>query len=151
MLHIRQILKQMRRLEQSIHHYIAAHPEAKLKYLNTIFDLENSRKAITGYLNGLQDPVLMAKKKDFEKKFQNAVFNKSMLIEKYGDPWSDIARYQSELTALYPKFDALRFRGRNFPKYLSLTADLVNAAEINLKIRLQIQQKQNSIPANLVP
>ena len=108
--------------------YIAAHPEAKLKYLNTIFGLENSRKAITGQLNGLQDPVLMAKKKDFEKKFQNVMLDKPSLNKKYGDPWSDIAQYQAELTVLYPKFDALRFRGRNFPKYLSLTADLVNAA-----------------------
>ena len=108
--------------------YIAAHPEAKLKYLNTIFGLENSRKAITGYLNGLQDPVLMAKKKDFEKKFQKAMLDKPELTKKYGDPWSDIAQYQSELTALYAKFDALRFRGRIFPRYLSLAADLVNAA-----------------------
>ena len=108
--------------------YIAAHPEAKLKYLNTIFGLENSRKAITGYLNGLQDPVLMAKKKDFEKKFQKAMLDKPALNEKYGDPWSDIAQYQSELTALYAKFDALRFRGRIFPRYLSLASDLVNAA-----------------------
>ena len=108
--------------------YITAHPEAKLKYLNTIFGLENSRKAFTGYLNGLQDPVLMAKKRDFERKFQNAVFNKPALNEKYGYPWSDIAKYQAELAVLYPKFDALRFRGRNYPKYLSLTADLVTAA-----------------------
>ena len=108
--------------------YIAAHPEAKLKYLNTIFGLENSRKAITGYLNGLQDPVLMAKKKDFEKKFQKAMLDKPELTKKYGDPWSDIAQYQSELTALYAKFDALRFRGRIFPRYLSLAADLVNVA-----------------------
>ncbi len=63
--------------------YIAMHPEAKLKYLNTIFGLENSRKAFTGYLNGLQDPILMAKKEDFEKKFQNAIFNKSELKMKY--------------------------------------------------------------------
>jgi hypothetical protein len=108
--------------------YIAEHPEAKLKYLNTIFGLENSRKAITGYLHGLQDPVLMAKKKDFEKKFQKALSDKPELNRKYGDPWSAIAQYQAELTALYPKFDALRFRGRNFPRYLSLTADLVNLA-----------------------
>jgi hypothetical protein len=108
--------------------YIAAHPEAKLKYLNTIFGLENSRKAITGYLSGLQDPVLMAKKKDFETKFRNALNDKSELKIKYGDSWRDIAQQQAELTALYPKFDALRFRGRNYPKYLSLAADLVNIA-----------------------
>ena len=108
--------------------YITEHPEAKLKYLNTIYGLENSRKAITGYLSGLQDPVLMAKKKDFEKKFQDAIQNRPALNKKYGDPWSDIAQYQAELTTLYPKIDALRFSGRNFPKYLSLTADLIKVA-----------------------
>jgi hypothetical protein len=108
--------------------YIASHPEAKLKYMNTIFGLDNSRKAVTGYLSGLQDPVTMAKKKDFEKKFHNALSDKPALTKKYGDPWSDIAQYQAELSALYPKYDALRFSGRNFPRYLSLTADLVTAA-----------------------
>ena len=130
--------------------YIAAHPEAKLKYLNTIFGLENSRKAITGQLNGLQDPVLMAKKKDFEKKFQNVVLDKPSLDKKYGDPWSDIAQHQSELTALYPKFDALRFRGRNFPKYLSLTADIVNAANQS-KDSIADSTRTKLYPSNLTP
>ncbi len=130
--------------------YIAAHPEAKLKYLNTIFGLENSRKAITGQLNGLQDPVLMAKKKDFEKKFQNALHDKPALTVKYGNPWSDIAQYQAELTGLYPKFDALRFRGRNFPKYLSLTADLVNAANRS-KDSIADSTRIKFYPSNLTP
>jgi hypothetical protein len=108
--------------------YIAAHPEAKLRYMNTIFGLENSRKATTGYLSGLLDPVMMAKKKDFESKFHTAINDKPALTKKYGDPWSDIAQYQSELSELYPKNDALNFRGRIFPRYISLAADLVNAA-----------------------
>jgi hypothetical protein len=130
--------------------YIEAHPDAKLKYLNTIFGLENSRKAITGQLNGLQDPVLMAKKKDFEKKFQNVVLDKPSLNKKYGDPWSDISQYQAELTVLYPKFDALRFRGRNFPKYLSLTADLVNAANQS-KDSIADSTRTKLYPSNLTP
>ena len=108
--------------------YIAEHPEAKLLYLNTIYSLENWRKEFTGMQDGLLDPALMAKKKDFEKQFQNAFLEKPALRIKYGNPWSDIAKYQAELTLLYPQFDALKLHGRNFPKYLSLTADLVNAA-----------------------
>jgi hypothetical protein len=130
--------------------YIVAHPEAKLKYLNAIYGLENSRKAFTGYLSGLQDPVLMAKKKDFEKKFQNAVLDKPALNKKYGDPWSDIAQYQAELTELYPKFDALRFRGRNFPKYLSLTADLVNVAN-QFKDSIADSTRTKFYPSRLTP
>ena len=130
--------------------YIAAHPEAKLKYLNLLYGLENSRKAFTGYLSGLEDPVLMAKKKDFENKFQLAILEKPALKNKYGDPWSDIAEYQVKLTTLYPKFDALRFRGRNFPKYLSLTADLVkiaNQSQYSIADSIRI----NFYPSTLTP
>jgi hypothetical protein len=130
--------------------YIAAHPEAKMKYLNTIYGLENSRKAFTGYLCGLQDPVLMAKKKDFELKFKNAVLGRSALNKKYGDSWSDIAEYQAKLTALYPKFDALRFRGRNFPKYLSLTADLVTIANQS-QYSIADSTRINFYPSHLTP
>jgi hypothetical protein len=108
--------------------YSAEHPEAKLKYLSIIYRLENSRKAFTGMQSGLVDPVLMAKKKDFEKQFQNALLEKPAFIAKYGNPWNDIAKYQTELTVLYPQIDALKFRGRYLPAYVSLTADLVNAA-----------------------
>ena len=130
--------------------YIAVHPEAKLRYLNTIFGLENSRKAITGYLKGLQDPVLMAKKKDFEKKFQKAIFDKPELSKKYGDPWSDIASRQTELSELYPKLDALRFRGRNFPRYLSLTADLVTLANQS-KGSIADSTRRKFYPSRLTP
>ena len=130
--------------------YITAHPKAKLRYLNTIFGLENSRKAITGYLKGLQDPVLMAKKKDFEKKFQNALTGKPALVKKYGDPWSDIAKYQADLSTLYPQFDALRFRGRIFPRYLSLTADLVTIANKS-KESIADSTRKKFYPSNLNP
>jgi hypothetical protein len=130
--------------------YIAAHPEAKLKYLSTIYRLENSRKAYTGMLSGLQDLVLMAKKKDFEKKFQNATLDKPALHMKYGNPWSAIAQYQAELTVLYPKYDALRFRGRNISKYLSLTADLVNVAN-QFKDSIADSIRIKFYPSNVTP
>jgi hypothetical protein len=41
--------------------------------LNEIFSLENSHKAYQGRLEGLNDPYLMAKRKDFEKTFREAV------------------------------------------------------------------------------
>jgi Peptidase S46 len=130
--------------------YIASHPEAKLKYLNTIFGLENSRKAVTGYLSGLHDPLLMARKKDFEKKFRKAVFDTPELHSRLGDPWKDIASYQEELSALYPEFNALRFRGRNFTKYLSLADSLVRIAnESNDSITVSI--RENFYPSDLVP
>ena len=130
--------------------YIAAHPEAKLKYLNIIYGLENSRKAYTGYLSGLVDPVVLAKKKDFEKKFHYAILKNPAWNKKYGDPWIDIAEYQARLTTLYPKFDALRFRGRNVPKYLSLTADLVKIANQS-QDSIADSTRTNFYPSALTP
>lgn len=108
--------------------YVAEHPEAKIKYMNTIFGLENSRKAITGYLAGLQDPVIMAKKMDFEKKFKNAVASNPELKRRYGNPWGTIEKYQEEYNEIYPKLNALSFRGRTRSQLLSIANDVVEMA-----------------------
>jgi hypothetical protein len=108
--------------------YVKKHPEEKVKHLNTIFGINNSLKAVNGYLSGLHDPVVMAKKMDYEKKFKETVANKTDFINQYGNPWKDIAKYQAELADITPEFNALKLRGRYFSKYLSLTADLVDAA-----------------------
>ncbi len=70
-------------IEKIYSSYVEKHPDAKLKYMSLIFGLANSRKAITGYVDGLRDPVLMAKKKDFENKFKTVVESNSELKEKY--------------------------------------------------------------------
>jgi hypothetical protein len=130
--------------------YVEKHPDKKLKYLNTIYGLENSRKANSGYLNGLRDPVLMAKKRDFEKKFKESALENPDLKMKFGNPWKDIEEYQAELSSISPELDALKFRGKYFPKYLSLTADLIELADhssdsIPNSVRLKFY------PTDLVP
>ncbi len=108
--------------------FVERHPESKLKYMNTIYRFENSRKAFTGSLDGLRDPVIIARKKDFERSFKNAVFNTPALEAKYGDPWSDIAKYQKAIAAHYPEFAALNFRARYQSRYLLLAADCADIA-----------------------
>jgi hypothetical protein len=137
-------------IENIYSHYVEKHPESRARYMNTIFGMANSRKAITGYLSGLTDPVLMAKKKDFEKKFREAVTTHADLQTKYGDPWSDISRYQSELTEVSPELSALKFRGRTNARYLSLASDAVDAA---LQAQGVIAQsaKAKLLPKNFVP
>jgi hypothetical protein len=116
------------KVEKIYSSYIEKHPDAKLKYMSMIFGLANSRKAVTGYVDGLRDPVLMAKKKDFEKKFKAAVEAKPELKEKYGNPWSDIAKYQEELNSIYFETSAFSTRSRNRSQYYMLTSDLVELA-----------------------
>jgi hypothetical protein len=108
--------------------YVKENPEAKLKYMNTIFGLENSRKAVTGYLEGLKDRIIMAKKKDFENKFKAAVKGNPELNREYGDPWSEISKYQAELNSIYDVSNAFSFRGRSKSKVFILASDIVDFA-----------------------
>lgn len=109
--------------------YVKDHPEAKLKYMNTIFLIENSRKAITGYLGALKSRVIMAKKKDFENKFKSEVEGNPELKKEYGNPWSAISKYQMELNSIYDVSSALSFRGRLKSKVFLLASDIVDFAK----------------------
>jgi len=106
--------------------YVAKHPDQRLKYMNQIFGVSNSLKAITGYLSGLRDPYLMAKKRDFENNFRSAVLSSSVLKSKYGDPWKDITTYESEERKLYNEIIPFSYNGRS--QYLTLAARLVDRA-----------------------
>lgn len=125
--------------------YVRKHPEEKLKHMNTIFGLENSRKAITGYLSGLEDPIIMAKKVDFENKLRNAVESNAELRKKYGDPWSTIAKNQAKYNELYPKLNALTFRGRTRSQLFTIASDVLEYARA---MKMPEEQRQPKYKGN---
>ncbi|MBW7934828.1 MAG: S46 family peptidase, partial [Gemmatimonadaceae bacterium] len=106
---------------------LVAQSEAnKRQYENTVFGLENSQKAVTGYNAGLIDKNIMAKKAAFEKDFRARIMAKPDLAAKYGKAWDNIAAAQKELGSF---FVAQQFQGFGGSNLLNLAAGLVRIPE----------------------
>ncbi len=118
---------------RALNEYVEKNPDKRYENINTIFGIANTLKSITGVLSGLKDPVLMAKKVDFEKNFRNSVVNNPQLYAKYGDPWSDIATYEKQIQAL--QGETLPLNIRNWSATLSLAAGLVDHANGQMDFR----------------
>jgi hypothetical protein len=76
-----------------------------------IFDVENSIKALTGYLGGLRDPALMKIKKDSEAALQKSIDASPDLKGKFGTTLADVAKVQAQVPKLYPAYAALERLG----------------------------------------
>lgn len=92
-----QLARQIAVAEQLVR---TATPERQRELRDQLFSLANARKATTGYLGGLRDSVLMARKQAFEADFRRRVQADPALRARYGSAWDDIARAQQELAAL---------------------------------------------------
>jgi len=103
-----------------------ASPERAAALRNTIFGLENSHKAVTGYRSGLLDPQLMARKREWEQNFRNRVNADASLRRQYGDAWTEIQNIRRQMAALDARH---RYYGMSAPgtRLLTLAGLLVRA------------------------
>lgn len=104
-------------------------PERELELKDRLLNFLNSKKAFSGMLKGLRDPILMQRKRDFENKLKSAVQSDEELNEKYGDLWEKIGKIRSELKKISNKRFALRMSRFTTPRYFFIAEELINIAE----------------------
>lgn len=85
--------------------YAAGHPEEakEMDLRNTIFGFLNFLKSQTGVVKGLHDPVILAKRRDHERKFQAAIEADPELRSQYGDLIERMAGLQAQKREVAPQ------------------------------------------------
>jgi len=108
-------------------------PSKKAELQDRIFGFDNSIKAISGILEGLRNPILMQRKKDFEKNFRASVNADPELKAKYGHLWDKIIDSRKQLTEIANKNFALTMNQLFTSQYFFIADEVVSIAE-NLKL-----------------
>jgi hypothetical protein len=86
---------------QVLHAYAARGPEQEREVRETIFSVNNSLKAFTGQLGGLQDTLLMGRKIRWEREFRARVQADAALRTAYGDAWDRMAEIAARRNDIY--------------------------------------------------
>jgi Peptidase S46 len=126
---------------------ISNDPDRKAELEDDLLNFTNSQKVYIGMLKGLHDPVLMQRKRDFEKKFKDAIQSNSTLNEKYGDVWNSIAEINSEKRKISNKRFALSLNTMDTPEYFYIAEDLIEIAN-ELKLP-ENERDENFVGENL--
>lgn len=100
--------------------------QARRRYEDQIFGLENSQKAVRGYLSGLTDSSIMGRKRAFERDFRARIAARPELNAKYGKAWLNIEVAQRQLTAFAKQ---ARFQGFGGSALLGFAGTLVRLPE----------------------
>lgn len=118
----------LRNLENVYYKLIEKSPEQKEEFTNSALNFSNSRKAIGGMLDGLRDPVLMQKKRDFERKFKQSIQTDQKLNSKYGNIWEKIGKAKGEAKTIANELFVLSLSPVRTSEYFYIAQDMVNLA-----------------------
>jgi len=88
-------------------------PEQKRQAGETLFGLQNSFKAYSGFMRGLKDPELMSQKRAEERKLRDAIAKDPAQAEKFAKFWDELATTYKNYESFYTPFTLLeRAAGR---------------------------------------
>ncbi|RPI74261.1 MAG: S46 family peptidase [Ignavibacteriales bacterium] len=114
-------------------------PEEKDELEVQMLTFSNSVKAYTGMLDGLRDPVLMQRKRDFENTLKNKVKANPELNSEYGDIWQNLEDAHAELGSISHELFLTSFNPLRTSQYFFIASDLVDLA-----VELKLPEDQRS-------
>lgn len=114
-------------------------PERAKEFDERIVSAGNSAKVYTNTYKALVDPYLLARKRDFEKGFKEAVNSDPELKLKYAHIWKGIEKTREELRKIAPERYAYRLSRSTSPKYFNIAEEL-----IELAMALQLPNEQRT-------
>ncbi|MEW6455449.1 MAG: S46 family peptidase [Acidobacteriota bacterium] len=94
----------------------------------SLFGVENSLKAITGYQSGLLDEKIMEKKQKEEKAFREEINKDSEMQKEFGKAWDEIEKAQKSLVTFYKSLSLLERAGGFRTTYFRIAKTLVRIA-----------------------
>ncbi len=117
----RAILGFIERRAEAFGEFVEAYPDDAERFdlRNVHFGLLNSRKAYRGQLEGLRDPVILARRADTERQFREAIEADPTLAQRYGGLLAELAEIQEQKRELASGYGA--FLALNSEEYASPT------------------------------
>ncbi|HUR47115.1 MAG TPA: S46 family peptidase [Candidatus Saccharimonadales bacterium] len=121
-------LQHLHRLEVLLEAYSSRSKENARRAKRSLFGVRNSRKAITGKLAGLLDPVVMERKAGDERKLREAVMTREDLQEARRS-WQRIAEAQAIIGANAIRYNLLEGGSAFNSELFGIARTLLRAAE----------------------
>ena len=100
---------------------------------NWMFGLSNSWKANSGRLEALNNPVIMARKADAERKLQAEIAADAALSDSYGGLFTRLEEIQADKRELSAEMGAFRAMGNTFVGSIAMARALAAEAVLNGK------------------
>ncbi len=95
--------------EDLLEQMVKNNPAAARELRQDQFETQNSLKAFTGELRGLQDSILVGRKIAWEKQFRQRVQADPQLQAQYGDVWQKLADLQHRKLEVSPRLNVNSF------------------------------------------
>jgi hypothetical protein len=93
-----------------------------------LYSIGNTLKVMKGSLDGLNDPVLMARKQDFENKFKAAVNKNESLKAKFSNVWDDISLLTEEAKTYGKELSAFSLNPFFNSEYFNIALNVIKYA-----------------------